>query len=363
MAHRIFHSRKSAALLTSLGCGFLVGCSFFLHDMMGVPKGGDEEDLIKFSHEFHIRFFMPKEVKDNAARETDEAKKAELLRPEWDKTCEKCHKPLEEQRGGKAVTNYKYPGHDECGECHAQEIANDCKKCHSRRPQAGVSFQHEVTGELIFNHPVHTQNAEIKELNLYCTACHPNIVESRDTRDLNLPSMWDCRDCHGGANNMEDKGAKWDCAFCHTEYVEGFQPRTHLASRETIPASHDVAFRSKHGILALQFNNGCDRCHDDASCDRCHFTQLPRDHTPRFFKSEHGRQATHNRERCAACHEAGFCVGCHSIEPSTHFQANFIAEGHAFLARRDTRACFACHQFADTCVECHTIQSTTALGQ
>jgi hypothetical protein len=364
MARRIKMSRLGAALLCSLSGG-LVGCSFILHDMMGVPGGEGEKqkDSIKFNHEFHVKIILPKGIKDQAKPlEGDPEKLNALLKPEWDKTCSKCHKSIPETRGGKAVQNYKYPGHTECAECHADDVSNNCLKCHTGRPEKGMTFDHEVTGELIFNHDKHTNNAE-KQLALNCTNCHVNITDSRSTQDNNIPSMWDCRDCHGGLNSMEEKGAKWACDFCHTEYVEGVQPRTHLGSRPEIPASHDVTFRSVHGRLASKANNGCDRCHDDSSCDRCHFTELPRDHTPRFFKSDHGREATHDRERCATCHEAGFCVGCHSIEPSTHFQANFQAEGHAFLARRDTRSCFACHQFADTCVECHTVQSTTAQGQ
>jgi hypothetical protein len=159
------------------------------------------------------------------------------------------------------------------------------------------------------------------------------------------------------------EGAKWECGFCHKEYVEGVQPRSHLESRPTVPASHDVAFRKLHGAFAREVDASCDRCHDDTSCDRCHYTELPNDHTPRFFKSDHGREATHDRERCQTCHEAGFCVGCHAIEPSTHFQPNFQSDGHAFLARRDLRACFACHQFADACIECHQPNQSAVFGQ
>jgi hypothetical protein len=354
------NSRLGAALLTLLGFGVAVGCSFFLHNMMGVPGGNSKQDEIKFNHEFHISISIDKKDKDKM-KGLPESETAELLRSAQDKACNKCHKSLPEERGGKSVNNYQYPGHNECGECHATEITNDCLKCHSKRPIKGEEFVHEVTGELIFNHDKHVKNPE-KQMTLYCTSCHNKIVKSQSTRDYNLPSMWDCRDCHGGIHSMEDKGAKWQCDFCHTEYVEGIEPRTHSGTRPEIPVSHDVTFRSTHGRLAQKASASCDRCHESASCDRCHFTETPSDHTPRFYKSEHGREATHKRERCAACHETGFCVGCHAVEPSTHFQTNFQGDGHAFLARRDLRACFACHQFADTCADCHNQQSTLIQG-
>lgn len=353
---RTYFSRLRIALFTALSCGLVVGCTTFLSGVMGVPGEASGVDTIKFNHEFHIGISLSKADKERAKTDAEFAKTASNT------TCNKCHKPIDETRGDKAVQNYKYPGHVECGECHATEITKDCLKCHSKRPEKGQEYTHEVTGELIFNHPKHTANAD-KNLNLTCDSCHTNVAKSRSTKDYNLPSMWDCRDCHGGINSREKDGAVWECGFCHTEYVEGFQPRTHLGSRPEIPASHDVTFRTSHGRFARVQDSGCDRCHNDTSCDRCHFSEQPRDHTPRFFKSDHGREATHDRDRCAACHEAGFCIGCHSIEPSTHFQVNFQSDGHAFLARRDLRACFACHQFADTCSDCHNLNETTAFGQ
>jgi hypothetical protein len=360
MNKSLMNSRLGAALLTLLGFGAAVGCSFFLNDMMGVPGGNSAKDEIKFNHNFHIAIGIPKDTKEKA-KGLSAAESDDLLRPAWDKTCNKCHKSLPEVRAEKSVINFKYPGHNECNECHSTEIQNDCLKCHSKRPEKGEVFEHEVTGELVFNHDKHVNNPD-KQLTLFCTSCHNKVVKSTSTRDFNLPSMWDCRDCHGGIHSMEDKGAKWECGFCHTEFVEGIEPRSHSGSRPEIPLSHDVTFKSTHGRLALKANNNCDRCHESSTCDRCHFTEIPTDHTPRFYKSEHGREATHKRERCAACHEAGFCIGCHSVEPSTHFQANFQAEGHGFLARRDLRSCFACHQFADTCVDCHSQQSTLIQG-
>jgi hypothetical protein len=361
MKKSLFQSRLGAALLTLVGVAFIVGCNFFVYNMMGVPGGSSKQDEIKFNHKFHIELGVSKDVKTKSKDLPKDQAEAILL-PAWDKSCTECHKSKDELKGGKSVKNFSYPGHAECVKCHSNEIQSDCLKCHSKRPEKGEQFVHEVTGELIFNHQKHVDNPD-KQLTLYCTSCHTKITGSTSTRDLNIPSMWDCRDCHGGTHSQEDKGAKWSCDFCHTEYVEGVEPRTHSGARPEFPVSHDVTFRFTHGRIALKANNGCDRCHDSSACDRCHFTEIPSDHTPRFYKSEHGREATHKRERCAACHEAGFCVGCHSVEPSTHFQANFQAEGHGFLARRDLRSCFACHQFADTCVDCHNQQSTLEQGQ
>jgi hypothetical protein len=345
----------TTALLTALVCGAL-GCGFFLHDMMGVPDGkADNKNYIKFSHEFHINLLMPKEAREKARKpeaKTDEGRKE--LMPAWEKSCNTCHKAIKNE------SEYTFPGHIECGSCHAREVTSDCLYCHNTRPQGNPKFVREGTPDLIFNHGQHTNNPD-KKLALYCANCHVTVPFSNSPKDKNLPSMWDCRDCHGGVHSREADGAKWTCDTCHEQFVEGVQPRSHLASRPQLPASHDVTFRTTHGTLAKMTDNGCDRCHDDVSCDRCHMTELPRDHTPRFAKSTHGREATNNRDRCATCHEAGFCAGCHSIEPSSHFQPNFQAEGHAFLARRDMRACFACHQFADTCVECHSAQSVNAV--
>src|SRR5262249_6489520 len=155
-------------------------------------------------HEFHIKIIVPKEVKEKLKGVSDKKTISDTLKPEWDKTCYKCHKPIQDER------EYIYPGHTECAECHATEITNDCLKCHSKHPDKGETFQHETTGELIFNHKKHAFGSKV---NLYCTACHPNIPESKATEDNNLPSMWDCRDCHGGAHSKEKEGAKWDCAF------------------------------------------------------------------------------------------------------------------------------------------------------
>ena len=320
-----------AFLLVSLALG--AGCSFVVHDVLGFPEKGGRSDgtRIAFSHQKHL------------SRLTNLEKKPwETGGDETEKACSACHAE------GKDGRYYGFPAHGECRTCHAEvdgPPSEACVFCHGiQNPKPGMHEPKPGTGELIFNHELHTKGKATQK----CLDCHAQVQTSTRTEDNNIPSMWDCRDCHGGVNAQEN--ASWECKTCHIEYTEGEPPPQVSKEKPNLLLGHDQGFLQSHGKAAMRLNASCDRCHEDTSCDRCHSITPPRDHNLRFTKNLHGREATVDRSRCAACHESSFCAGCHGIGPQTHFDNGFrLLGGHAQQARRAIRSCLACHQFVGFC--------------
>lgn len=326
------------ALLISFLCGLITGCSFIVHDVLGFPgEDGGGLERLSFSHRKHLPRLLSQDRKPWEKDDDGEAR-----------ACKTCHVSIEEGRG------YLLPNHEECRSCHSQvDQAAGCRFCHGVDKPNPDAYQKPLgTGELIFDHQSHTSG----EINQNCVDCHEKARSSDRSADINIPSMWDCRDCHGGKDAREN--ASWECQTCHQVYREGDVPPPQLALRPEDPVAHDRSFIGTHARAARRPGAACDRCHEDTSCESCHSVEKPRDHNLRFTKNLHGREATIDRERCTACHESGFCIGCHAIGPQTHFDNGFRLEGgHALQARRALRSCLACHQFVGFCDTpgCHVV--------
>ena len=86
-----------------------------------------------------------------------------------------------------------------------------CKECHSQSTPANAKLP-EIAATNIpvtwmsnakFDHTTHQLAA--------CTECHVSASKSKDTADVNLPSIATCQKCHTGAANA----AESRCSECH----------------------------------------------------------------------------------------------------------------------------------------------------
>jgi hypothetical protein len=76
--------------------------------------------------------------------------------------------------------------------------------------------------ESVFRHDSHRL--------LSCVACHAQALHSNTTRDVLLPSIVSCRECH-----RPQGGARADCAECH-RYHDRSKERGFDGPHETIPS-------------------------------------------------------------------------------------------------------------------------------
>jgi hypothetical protein len=89
--------------------------------------------------------------------------------------------------------------------------ANGCRYCHKEDAARGPAnlpryLPSNITARWfphsIFSHERHRM--------LGCTQCHAKVASSSDTKDVLLPQIEDCRQCHNS-----QVGARTDCAECH----------------------------------------------------------------------------------------------------------------------------------------------------
>ena len=305
------------------------------------------EDIIKFSHEYH----------------------SDLTE------CEDCHADVLKST---SLTDRLLPEHDDCEDCHDDDEM--CNTCHYEDIYESLI---QAESKLIFNHQMHIDQE------LYCTDCHVGITEvdyGFQAVQKN-PPMETCSSCHN-----ETQIASNACESCH------------VSTFNLLPQSHkSVDYIRSHKYLAWDLEANCMMCHNNATCQECHISTIAiteenvkddfyqpympnntidgtsqqiitKIHKDLNYSYSHGIDAKGRTSECQTCHQIeSFCANCHQSEetdfaligivPTSHLLPNFKTLGvgsgggeHSILARRDIESCTACHdvQGADpTCIFCH----------
>jgi hypothetical protein len=289
--------------------------------------------------------------------------------------CTTCHKF---ELNGMFAT---FPSHRECALCHsrpgfmprltADMTAAGCRGCHSPEEIENPGFterrrfqaQDVASGKYVDIKFSHIEHFKVKEqYNINCTTCHYAVLRSTGLRNLTLPMMLDCVQCHDAPRTIPAAFRMSNCTTCHTNPVTaGNIPTSHTLNVK--PDFHTEAFRMHHDAEAAASNAKCFVCHQNVrpsmaaknQCDACHQVMKPVNHTSRWKDDIHGTIAALDRTTCTTCHTADYCSACHNELPRSHVPLPlFEAGGHAVPAMLNQRACLTCHTFQNTCSLCHT---------
>jgi hypothetical protein len=328
-------------------------------DLIPFPRfQGSRAILFQFSHAQHV---------DKKAR--IDAKTG------FRSDCTFCHKF--DQKGVFAT----FPGHEQCAACHSKagmkpELSANmesasCRNCHSpeevenpgftetrrftaSRPIAGGKYM-----AISFSHAPHLKARA--QFDLHCTTCHYAIPTSTSLKDLSLPKMLDCVQCHDSSRAVKAEFQMSNCKTCHEETVAGTAiPTSH--TKNVKPDFHTEGFRRNHEAESVAADAKCSVCHLNVipsvdakvQCSGCHAVMRPANHTSRWKDDLHGKYVALDRTSCATCHTAAYCSDCHNELPRSHNPLPlFKAGAHALPAQLDTRSCLTCHTFQNTCAECH----------
>jgi Cytochrome c7 and related cytochrome c len=311
-------------------------------------QSGDQEKVIKFSHQKHIT--------------------------ELGVDCATCHA---EAATSESSSDKMIPGHAVCQTCHEEQVNKTCGYCHADEKNP-VPFPREVR-EVRFNHKKHVTDNKME-----CATCHVGVDKVEYASAANMPPMATCNTCHDNAKGNNQ------CETCHTN----------LATLR--PASHNQGNWLKGHSTQARLNameSQCSMCHTENYCAQCHdgsnLTALSSKEmtgmiSPRTlgndksqvlkgqmvhdmnYRFTHGIEARGHAADCQVCHhEQAFCNDCHQngsaalggVIPTSHEAAGFVTIGvgsgggeHARLARREIESCMSCHDVegADpTCMRCH----------
>ena len=328
-------------------------------DLVPFPRyQGTRAVLFEFSHASHV---------DKKARVD--------VKTGFRSDCTFCHKF--DQKGVFGT----FPGHEQCATCHsnagmkpqltADLTATGCRGCHTPEEIENPGFtevrrftgkRQTVNGKYVdisFSHVAHFKTRD--QFSLNCTTCHYEIPKSNSVKNLSLPKMLDCIQCHDSARAVKAEFQMGNCKTCHAEPLASTAvPNSH--TRNVKPDFHTESFRRNHEGEAAAANAKCTVCHLNVTpsvaakvqCDSCHQVMRPVNHTARWKDDLHGKYAGLDRTECAVCHTAAYCSDCHNELPRSHQPLNqFKAGGHALPAQLDTRSCLTCHTFQNTCKECH----------
>ncbi|MCC6751101.1 MAG: hypothetical protein IT371_25835 [Deltaproteobacteria bacterium] len=278
--------------------------------------------------------------------------------------CGDCHQGIEKTSAspkGKFV-----PGKKACADCHEEELAKRCDKCH-RGAKEGVRFARPDRA-LRFPHAAHGK--------VECLTCHPGAKEAG--RPM-MPAHPTCQasGCHG------DALAKLQCAGCH----ENLQQQR---LRALAGIRHGPGFAKDHGTQARQKVAVCVQCHDQTFCSDCHAqtnfataaVRFPEEVDRGFihrgdFLGRHAIEARATPGTCMKCHGQKQCRSCHALDGlaasadvgrggrsrSVHPEGWMRpggANSHGRKARQDIAACASCHdQGANSnCVGCHRVNGS-----
>ncbi len=308
-----------------------------------------EKPIVKFNHKFHVT--------------------------EAGLACTDCHVAAGKS---KSVTDNLHPGHDQCQQCHEDQLANTCGYCHLNPDN--IEPRTVPVRELVFSHEKHVAMKDVQ-----CTTCHAGIEADTTSSATHLPAMDKCTTCH---NNVTAGNV---CETCHTNLAT-LLPPDHLQSD----------FRRFHGetVRLGTLNVECASCHSESFCQECHDPvqlkafgkkDLNADPRPRTspkdqpaqttvqrvhdlnYRLTHGIDARSRASNCASCHDTQeFCVPCHQtggninqfkFKPPSHNVPGFTTLGkgsgggvHAEEARRDMESCVGCHDVPGQdpiCLTCH----------
>lgn len=292
--------------------------------------------------------------------------------------CEDCHTMAKTSIQSQ---DNLFAGHEQCQQCHEEQLTSTCNYCHSDARRAIAIPQPRP--ELVFSHALHLGAAKLE-----CSTCHAGIDSASTMEHTAMPSMSLCMDCH------TSKKVSNKCATCHTDFA-GLIPDDHLTGD----------FQRDHKRLTRIASQeiSCATCHNESFCQDCHTGDELRSFgetgdlmvepspksgvrdSPRQlrlmvahdinYRFTHGIDARSKIIDCSRCHQQQqeFCGECHtaggnltqgSIRPAWHDEPGFTTIGagtgggrHAELARRDLESCIACHDVDGrdpSCMVCHT---------
>jgi len=308
-----------------------------------------EKQIVKFNHKFH----------------TSEAGIA----------CADCHPATAKS---KAASDNLHPAHDQCQQCHEDQLTNSCGYCHL--DTTNIEPRVVPVRSLTFSHEQHLAMKGVE-----CNTCHAGIEQDSTSAQTRLPAMEACTTCHN-----DTKAPSW-CEACHTNLAQ-LLPPDHLQSD----------YRRVHGqfVRIGALNVDCATCHSENFCQECHspvelkafgLKDLNADPRPRTspkdqpaqttlqrvhdlnYRLTHGIDAKARAADCATCHDTqDFCVTCHQaggninqfkFKPPSHNVPGFATIGkgsggglHAEEARRDMESCVGCHDVPGQdpiCMTCH----------
>ena len=264
------------------------------------------------------------------------------------------------------------PGHAECSSCHQEVSASQqagCRMCHTDwpirptqdRPFRGLAFSHSLP----------------------CRKSNALSVLHHDYRQVTMPSMGLCQDCH------EETGAMNACHHCHQALPSGHLKTDfgHFRLKPTVTTFpqdlHTEDFDHSHA--ARMQPELCAECHQDDQCLDCHLSRRQLGIHPPDFLRHHAVDALQDSHRCVQCHTPEqFCTQCHISAGITQragerqfgqrgrfrqfHPPGFVgrmgeswgAQHHGHAARRSLNACVSCHSESD-CVTCHSPHSPIGL--
>ncbi|MES1260523.1 MAG: cytochrome c3 family protein, partial [Acidobacteriota bacterium] len=220
-------------------------------DLVPFPRyQGTRAILFEFSHAKHV---------DQKARVD--------ARTGFRADCTFCHKF--DAKGVFAT----FPGHEQCASCHSKAgmkpqltadlSAEGCRGCHTPEEIENPGFtearrfasgRQTVSGKYIDIRFAHQPHFQVKEqFSLNCTTCHYEVPRSTSVKDLSLPKMLDCVQCHDSARAVKAEFQMGNCKTCHAEPVNTSAiPNSH--TRNVKPDFHTEAFRREHATEAAAAN-------------------------------------------------------------------------------------------------------------
>lgn len=277
---------------------FVVGCA-----MVSALLPGGERPLA-FSHELHVG--------------------------EQGLDCESCHEDAwYDDKAG-------WPYQDTCLVCHDsidedKDPSRSIELAFTPDDDGRLTFKahSSLSGEVIFSHLAHVE-AEVG-----CAECHQGIEESGRVDTSLAVDMGACMDCHAR------RAQPAECATCHSQIDQDWQPPSHLLRWEQ---AHGHASRACRGRAAME----CSLCHQERSCAECHLAFPPSSHDHAFRSRTHGFHAAMDRRSCATCHRSDSCDTCHAeTSPRSHTSITF--------GGTRSNHCLGCHLplQANGCQVCH----------
>jgi hypothetical protein len=317
--------------------------------LQSYPERGTSQTLAStFSHKLHLD-----------ADKMDSAAGSHVA-------CGDCHIRNDQTR------DPELPGHAQCARCHEQveNVKNTlpmekCDGCHPKTDVALTRGRQWIVGDLQFHHATHEK--DLAGNSVKCETCHTTVKDSKNRKQMSIPAMERCAQCHEDSSRSPDRVRMANCGTCHSAIDAGTPPTDHLimagvgaaGGMQARPTDHTLHFRKHHSEQAAAKDAACRFCHTEVtgakedSCFQCHQLMRPQDHNL-MFRDDHGRDAQTDADRCANCHAPEYCVGCHSIPPRSHTPlGEFRGGGHAELARFGLSSCLTCHTFEETCIKCH----------
>jgi c(7)-type cytochrome triheme protein len=294
--------------------------------------------------------------------------------------CERCHVGARESERARDVIGAPESA---CLPCHRADVRADpssvatlqsggqrCGLCHvgwdDTRPEI-VPFSPTRPPRLEFSHRQHAREG------VPCRRCHADLTDDGE-RAMAMPTMRECRSCHGGD---AEPSASGECRVCHQHRTDGrlvtrFPEGSMNPPRWLFGMHHDRDFLVRHRWVGADHGELCASCHAESECEQCHDGRvLVRSVHPNDWLTIHPNHARRDETSCQSCHSPQtFCLECHARIGVAEISAPLARSGrrfhppaaqwtsgpnlHAREARFALSTCASCHAEQD-CVSCHAV--------